>query len=115
MASPFSGGLPQNSGIGLKSIKEQIDTGSASGRLVFHIFASLAEFERELIRERTFVGLEAARKRGRFGGRRRKLTEKQVRELRQVYDSRVFDVKQMCAMFGVSRSTLYNYLKLPSS
>jgi len=69
-------------GIAFESITEQIETRSAAGKLIFHIFASLADFERNLIRERTRAGLIAARARGRVGGRKRKLDEKQIREIK---------------------------------
>jgi len=68
----------ENRNIGFESLTEKIDTGSASGKLVFHVFASLAEFERNLIRERTRAGLAAARARGRLGGRKRKLDESRL-------------------------------------
>ncbi|WP_143216391.1 recombinase family protein [Acetobacter sp. DmW_043] len=72
----------ERSGIGFESLTEKIETNSAAGKLVFHVFAALAEFERSLIRERTHAGLAAARARGRSGGRKPKLGEKQVREIK---------------------------------
>src|SRR4051812_27711130 len=75
----------QEKGIGFKSVTETIDTTTSSGKLVFNIFASLAEFEREIIRERTNAGLLAARSRGRKGGRRKALTEKQAQIAQQLY------------------------------
>src|ERR687890_252727 len=74
----------QEKGIGFKSLTESIDTTTSGGRLVFHIFASLAEFEREIIRERTQAGLQAARARGKTGGRPKALTDKQVAMLNQL-------------------------------
>src|SRR5919199_2185370 len=73
----------QDRGIGFKSLTESIDTTTSGGKLVFHIFGALAEFEREIIRERTNAGLQAARARGRTGGRRKALTEKQIQQLQQ--------------------------------
>src|SRR3954454_12656259 len=78
----------QSRGIGFKSITEAIDTTTSGGKLVFHIFGALAEFEREIIRERTQAGLQSARARGRRGGRPKKLTKKQVAIARQLYDAR---------------------------
>src|SRR5919112_337736 len=74
----------QEKGIGFKSLQESIDTTTSGGKLVFHIFASLAEFEREIIRERTQAGLTAARARGKSGGRPKALTEKQVQMCRNL-------------------------------
>src|SRR5438105_4145918 len=70
-----------NRKIGFKSIQENIDTTTSGGKLIFHIFGALAEFERDIIRERTKAGLQAARARGRLGGRPKSLTPKQVRHL----------------------------------
>src|SRR5215213_8415419 len=74
----------QERGIGFKSLQESIDTTTSGGKLVFHIFGALAEFEREIIRERTQAGLTAARSRGKTGGRPKALTEKQVQMLRNL-------------------------------
>ena len=94
-------------GVGLRSLKEAIDTDSSTGRLVFHIFGALAEFERAMIRERTRAGLAAARARGRVGGRRNRLDEEQRRHAVELYRSRQRTVKEICALVGISRSTLY--------
>src|SRR5438094_241342 len=75
----------ESRGIGFKSLTESIDTTTSGGKLIFHIFGALAEFEREIIRERTRAGLEAARSRGRNGGPKHKLTPKQVEIVRQLY------------------------------
>ena len=102
--------------IGFKSLQDPVDTTSPGGKLVFHIFGALAEFERNLIRERTKAGLAAARARGKKGGRRRALNEEQARRLYQLYDDtdsdghKKYTVKETCEMMGVSRSTLYSYL-----
>src|SRR5690606_37619801 len=88
-----------------------IDTTSPGGRLVLHIFGALAEFERELIRERTQAGLAAARARGRKGGRPRKLTPRQVATARTLLKDREHTVTAVAEMLGVSRSTLYRALE----
>jgi len=98
-------------GIGFKSIGESIDTTTPGGRLVFHIFGALAEFERELIRERTHAGLTAARARGRKGGRPRKLTPRQVATARTLLKDREHTVTGVAEMLGVSRNTLYRALR----
>ena len=98
-------------GVGLRSLKEAIDTDSSVGQLVFHIFGALAEFERALIRERTRAGLATARARGRVGGRRKRLDEDRRRHAVELYRSRQRTVKEVCALVGVSRSTLYAYVE----
>ena len=97
--------------IGFMSITEKIETSSAAGKLIFHVFASLAEFERSLIRERTMAGLEAARARGRKGGRKQALTTKQVKEIQQILSSTDVEVSEIAKRYGVSRSTIYKSLK----
>lgn len=94
-------------GASFESLTEKIDTGSATGRLVFHLFASLAEFERNLISERTREGLKAARARGTRGGRKPKLGEKDVRQIRALMADRSTSVADIAKRFGISRSTLY--------
>ena len=98
-------------GVGLRSLKEAIDTDSSAGQLVFHIFGALAEFERALIRERTRAGLAAARAGGRVGGRRKRLGEEQRRHAVELDRSGQRTVKEICALVGVSRSTLYAYVE----
>jgi len=97
-------------GIGFESLTEQIETGSATGKLVFHVFAALAEFERGLIRERTQAGLAAARARGRSGGRKPKLDDKQVREIRALLRDPDIYVADVARRYGVSRTTLYKHV-----
>lgn len=97
-------------GVQFRSLTESIDTSTPGGTLVFNIFGSLAQFERDLIRERTRAGLKAARARGRKGGRPAKLDEKQVREVRRLYGSRTVTVDQIAAMMHVGRSTVYRCL-----
>lgn len=96
--------------IGFESLTEKIETGSAAGKLIFHVFAALAEFERGLIRERTQVGLAAARARGRSGGRKPKLGEKDVREIKALLNSPDIKVADVARRYGVSRTTLYKYV-----
>jgi DNA invertase Pin-like site-specific DNA recombinase len=86
----------QENGIGFKSLTESIDTTTSGGKLVFHIFAALAEFEREIIRERTQAALTSARARGKTGGRRKKLTPKQVEMARSLYNSKTPPVDEIC-------------------
>jgi len=97
-------------GVGFKSLTEGIDTTTPAGRLTFHLFGALAEFERELIRERTVAGLAAARARGRSGGRPRLMTPEKLAVARHMYDSREHTLAAIGAVVGVSRSTLYRYL-----
>ena len=101
-------------GVGLKSLSDPLDTTTAQGRLVFGIFASLAEFERELIRERTFAGLEAARARGRRGGRPRGLSDRAeatAMAAETLYKERRLTVKEICEKLRISKNTLYRYLR----
>lgn len=93
--------------IAFESLTEKIDTSSATGKLVFHVFAALAEFERNLIRERTQAGLIAARARGRNGGRPKKLNTQHEKEIRRLMDDPDIPVKQIAERYGVSRATIY--------
>jgi DNA invertase Pin-like site-specific DNA recombinase len=97
-------------GIGLKSLHESLDTSSSSGKLIFHIFGALAEFERNLIRERTQAGLQAARARGRKGGRPKSLNADKRALAVRLYEERKHTVKQICQMIGISKPTLYKYI-----
>ncbi len=98
-------------GVGLRSLQESIDTDSASGQLIFHIFGALAQFERTLIRERTQAGLTAARARGRKGGRKKRLDKKQRAHAVALYKSREHTALEVCALMGISRATLYTYIE----
>lgn len=98
-------------GVAFESLTEQINTASPSGKLVFHLFASLAEFERNLIRERTLAGLKAARARGRTGGRPKKLSEKEVSMAQTLMSDPKNDISEIAERFGVHRSTLYRLTK----
>ena len=99
-------------GVGFRSLQESIDTTTSGGRLIFHVFGALAEFERNLIRERTYAGLAAARARGRTGGRPKKLETHQVELGRKLYDEKHHSVKEICHILGISKPTLYKYLKI---
>lgn len=98
-------------GIGFQSLTENIDTTTAGGKLVFHIFGALAEFERELTRERTKAGLNAARARGKKGGRPKKLKKSQVQLIKEMHENPDNKVSDIVNLFNISRSTLYRYLK----
>lgn len=100
-------------GIGFKVLTGQganIDTTTASGKLVFGIFAALAEFERELIRERTMAGLKSARARGKKGGRKFHLTKSQVRLAQASMKDKDTNVSELCRELEISRQTLYRYV-----
>ena len=97
-------------GIGFQSLQENIDTTTSGGKLVFHIFGALAEFERDLVKERTRAGLKAARKRGRIGGRKPAMTPKQVKLAKSMRRDPNNTVADICETLGVSRATLYRYL-----
>ena len=101
----------EEEGIGFKSLQESIDTTTSSGKLVFHIFAALAEFERNLIRERTNAGLAAARARGRLGGRKKALNVKERRRAVETYQRKNHTVRQICEMMNITKPTLYAYIK----
>lgn len=96
--------------IGFRSLTENIDTTTSGGRLIFHIFASLAEFERAVIRERTMAGLHAARLRGRLGGRPPALTEPDLVAARALLRDPTITVEQAARRLGVAPSTLYRHL-----
>lgn len=101
-------------GVYFESLTEQIETGSAAGKLQFHVFAALAEFERSLIRERTRAGLDAARARGRSGGRKPKLGAKDVKEIQVLWRDKSISVADIARRYGVSRTTLYKHLGTPA-
>lgn len=98
-------------GIGLRSLQESIDTTTAGGKLVFHVFGALAEFERDLIRERTNAGLAAARARGRCGGRKPALDAKKKEIAQALHQNPNVSVSEICRTLGVSRATFYRSLK----
>jgi DNA invertase Pin-like site-specific DNA recombinase len=97
-------------GIGFKSLTENIDTTTSGGKLIFHIFGALAEFERNLIRERTQAGLLAARARGRRGGRPKALTAKQHTIALDFYEKR-YPIAEICWTLKISKATLYRHIQ----
>jgi DNA invertase Pin-like site-specific DNA recombinase len=102
----------QERGIEFISLTEQIDTTTPGGKLIFHLMGALAEFERDLIRERTNAGLAAARARGHVGGRPRKLkTNGKVALTRRMFADQSHSISEICAALGISRATLYRYVK----
>ncbi|MEQ8882634.1 MAG: recombinase family protein [Fulvivirga sp.] len=101
-------------GVGLKSLNDPIDTTTSHGRFVFNLFASLAEFERDLIRERTMAGLNAARARGRLGGRKPGLSkEAEIKAIAAegYYNERKLSIEDICDKLKISKPTLYKYLR----
>lgn len=94
-------------GVAFRSLTESIDTTTAGGRLIFHVFGALASFERELVIERTQAGLAAARARGRVGGRKPKLTGHKRRLALDLYDAKDMTVQEVAESLGVSRATIY--------
>lgn len=98
-------------GIGLQSLQESIDTTTSTGKLVFHIFGALAEFERNLIRERTMAGLAAARARGKLGGRPKTLNAENRKVAVDLYHEKKMTVKKICEIMGISKPTLYSYVR----
>jgi DNA invertase Pin-like site-specific DNA recombinase len=103
----------QQQKIAFHSITENINTSTATGQLVFHIFGALAEFERNLIRERTIAGLEAARARGRLGGRPKlETTSSKVSMAKKLYADKTNEIADICKMLNISRATLYRYVNI---
>ncbi|MCC7336734.1 MAG: recombinase family protein [Pirellulaceae bacterium] len=102
----------ESMGVGFRSVTESIDTTSPGGKLFFHIIGALAEFERNIIVERTKAGLSAARARGRLGGRPKKLSKQQQKLVHQLYEAKQLSLKEICEMFGISKTTLYSYIKV---
>ncbi|MFJ4030232.1 recombinase family protein [Paenarthrobacter sp. NPDC089989] len=100
----------QHRGVGLVALSQGIDTTTSGGRLFFHVLAAIAEFEHDLIVERTQDGLAAARARGRKGGGRVKLTPTKAAQARSMYDQKLYTVQQIAETFGVSRGTIYRHL-----
>jgi DNA invertase Pin-like site-specific DNA recombinase len=101
----------EQKGINLKSLTEAMDTTSPQGKMFFQIAGAFAEFERNIIRERTMAGLASARSRGKVGGRKFKLSEDKITILKSLYSDKNIEVNSICNQLGISRTTLYNYLK----
>ena len=105
----------QDKEAGLKSLNDSIDTTTPQGKLTFHIFASLAEFERDIISTRTRAGLESARARGRKGGRPKGLSNEARNKTiiaKSLYDKRDMSVTEICQYLNISRSTFYKYIRV---
>ena len=100
----------EHRGVAFKSLNESIDTTTPTGRLTFHVFASIAQFEKDLIRERTMAGLAAARARGRKGGRPTVWTDEKLRTAFELYDARKTDVAGIARILGLSRASVYRAL-----
>jgi DNA invertase Pin-like site-specific DNA recombinase len=100
----------QSRNIGFCSLQESIDTTSPSGKFQFHVFSALAEFERDLIRERTQAGLRAARARGRMGGRPREMTPEKLKMAVKLMKDPEIPIGEICKTLGIAKSTLYRYV-----
>jgi DNA invertase Pin-like site-specific DNA recombinase len=101
--------------IGFKSVTENIATTTSGGKLVFHIFGAIAEFERDIIKERTNAGLIVARARGRLGGRPKAKTLNSINKVtlaQSLYDDKTITVEEICKTLNISRATLYRYVKV---
>jgi DNA invertase Pin-like site-specific DNA recombinase len=97
--------------LGFQSLQESIDTTTSDGPMIFQIFTTLAEFERNINKERTRAGLRVARARGRKGGRPKKLDAEKTQLLYRLYDEQKLTIGEICGMLRISKSTLYTYLK----
>ncbi len=102
----------KNKGVEFVSLMDKIDTTTPNGKLIFHIMGALAEWERDIIRLRTKAGLDAARARGRLGGRPRKMTIAKTVRARELYDAKQLTIDEICFTLKISRATLYSYLGL---
>lgn len=98
-------------GVDVQSIQDKIDTTTPMGKLMFHINCAYAEFEKEIIQERTKAGLVAARARGRMGGRPEKLDKQEVEKLRKMYKEKTHPIADLKKWFKISNNTLYRYVK----
>jgi DNA invertase Pin-like site-specific DNA recombinase len=107
----FTNGLRERK-VEFRSVSDGIDTSTPAGRFYFHILAALAEMERDLIRERTVAGLVAARARGRVGGRKPRLSDKQVAQARKMLDDPTTTISAVAEKMGVNRATIYRALGL---
>lgn len=97
--------------ITLVILSQNIDTSTSTGKLMLQLFGMIAEFERELIRERTMIGLKSARARGKIGGRKYILNKEQIENLKLIHSTGKTPIAEICKMFGIKKPTLYKYLK----
>lgn len=100
----------ESKAVSFQSLTESINTATPAGKLIFHVFGALAEFERSLIQERTKAGLEAARARGRKGGRPKKLDDHKIKKARAMLNDPEITLSEVAKHFSVSRGTLYTAL-----
>ena len=100
----------ETKGVGLIFLQEKIDTTGSAGKFYLQIFGALAEFERNIIRERTNAGLASARARGRVGGRPKKLSKDKIELVKKLYDAREHTVQEIADLVGISRVSIYGYL-----
>lgn len=98
-------------GVGFRALQEHLDTTNSGGKLIFHLFAALAEFERDLIRERTTAGLAAAHARGRKGGRPKGVDEQKRKAALALKRDPSYTVREICTIVGISRNTYYKYTR----
>lgn len=103
--------LLKEKNIGFKSLQENIDTTTSIGTFFFHMMAALAQFEKDLIRERTLAGLSAARDRGKIGGRPKKLTDQDIIMIKALYSNKDLPLKDILNRFNITKTTLYRILK----
>lgn len=99
--------------VGFVSLQESIDTTTAGGTLIFHVFGALAQFERQIIRDRTNAGLEAARARGKKGGRPSLLGKKQIKLAKELIADKSNSIESICGELKISKTTLYRYRDMP--
>lgn len=99
-------------GVSFRSLQESLDTSTPAGQMIFHVIGALAQFERDLIRERTRAGLDSARSRGKKGGRKFKLSSSQIEQLVRLYESRSIPVAEIAGTFHITRESVYRYLAL---
>ena len=102
-------------GIGFRCLTQQLDTTTPSGMLIFHVFGAMSEFERSLIQERTQAGLQAARARGRLGGRPKSVNENRIASASTLYKDGKMSINQICETLKISRATFYRDLKAQRS
>ena len=98
-----------NKGVFFKSLKEEIDTSTPTGKLMLTVLSALSQFERDLTVQRTNEGLISARARGRVGGRP-KIDSKTINKALKLYDSKAYSIKEICMLIGISQGTLYNFV-----